>query len=144
MLVSRGHDQSGRSTFLLTLVPADRLRFYLRSRSEQGKDTAREGVTLVHEEGNRAGQATGDRCHGEGNDHEWQRRGLGGTIRTGAVMPPTVLVTETDTGALIVQGRPDGLRVYLSPGEAVALRRELATAIGSAQQGPDDGRGDRW
>lgn len=98
----------------------------------------------MHHQRNYTGQVTGDRCHGEGNDHDWQRRSLGATIGSGVVVPPTVLVTETDTGALIVQGRPDGPRVYLSPGKALALRRELTTVFESAPQGPGDGRGDRW
>ena len=65
-----------------------------------------EGVTLVHHEGNHAGPDTGDDCHGNGHDHEWQHHGNGSIMRTGAVVPPTVLVTEIDTGGLIVQGRP--------------------------------------
>ena len=96
---------------------------------------------LVDHQGNYVGQVTGDRCHGEGNDHDGQHRGSGGTIGSGVAVPPTVLVTETDTGALIVQGRPEGPRVYLSLGEAAALRRELATAFESAPQRPGDGRG---
>jgi hypothetical protein len=60
----------------------------------------------------------------------------------GTVMPPTVLVTETDTGALIVQGRHDGPRVYLSPGEAVAQRREPATAFRGAERELRDGQDD--
>ena len=59
----------------------------------------------------------------------------------GTAMPPTVLVTEMDTGALVVQGRPDGPRVYLTPVEAVALRRELATAFRNAERELRDGQG---
>ena len=54
-------------------------------------------------------------------------------------MPPTVLVSELDNGALIIQGRPDGPRVYLSRVNALPLRRELAAAFGSAERvRPDD------
>ena len=81
----------------------------------------------VDHEVNRAGQDTGDRCHGD--RHEGQHHGSD-TIGPG-VVPPTVLVTETDTGALIVQGRPDGPRVYLSPGEAVPLRRSWQQPSGA-------------
>lgn len=98
----------------------------------------------MHHEGNHAGQDTVDGWHGDDHHHDRQHRGNGSTIRTSTAVPPTVLVTETDTGALIVQGRPDGPRVYLSPGEALALRRELTTVFESAPQGPGDGRGDRW
>jgi hypothetical protein len=78
-----------------------------RSWVPSSEATPREGVTLVHHEGNHAGQDTGDDCHGNGHDHEWQHHGNGSIIRTGAIVPPTVLVTEIDTGGLIVQGRPD-------------------------------------
>ncbi|MGH3548575.1 MAG: hypothetical protein ACRDQU_10800 [Pseudonocardiaceae bacterium] len=54
-------------------------------------------------------------------------------------MPPTVLVTEMDNGAVILQGRPDGPRVYLSRAEAVPLKRELAAAFGSTEQAPSSG-----
>lgn len=62
----------------------------------------------MHHEGNRAGQDTEDRRHGDGNDHDRQQLGIGGNIRSSTAVPPTVLVTEMDNGALIVQGRPDG------------------------------------
>ncbi len=54
-------------------------------------------------------------------------------------MPPTLLVTELHNGALIIQGRPGGPRVYLSRVDSMPLRRELAAAFGSAQRAlPDD------
>jgi hypothetical protein len=53
-------------------------------------------------------------------------------------MPPTVLVTGLDNDTLILQGRPDGPRRYLSPEDAVPLRRELARAIGSPDLSPGD------
>jgi hypothetical protein len=37
-------------------------------------------------------------------------------------LPPTVLFTELDNGALVVQGRPDGPRVWLSPTDAVNIQ----------------------
>jgi hypothetical protein len=39
-------------------------------------------------------------------------------------------VTELDNGTLILQGRPDGPRVWLNPEEAVPLKRQLAAAFG--------------
>lgn len=48
------------------------------------------------------------------------------------IVPPTVLVTELDSGALVLQGRPDGPRVYLSPTDAVSLKREVAAAFGNS------------
>lgn len=51
------------------------------------------------------------------------------SIRPCTTVPPTVLVTELDNGAMILHGRPDGPRVYLSPADAIPLRRELAAAF---------------
>jgi hypothetical protein len=45
-----------------------------------------------------------------------------------------VLVTELDTGELVIQGRPDGPRVRLSPDDALPLRWELAAAFERAEQ----------
>ncbi len=50
-------------------------------------------------------------------------------IHPSVSVPPTVLVTEMDTGALVLQGRRDGPRVHLSSKDAVPLRRELAAAF---------------
>ena len=56
-------------------------------------------------------------------------------IRPYVTVPPTVLVTELDNGTLILQGRPDGPRVWLSPNEAVPLKRELEAAFGRTKLG---------
>lgn len=82
-------------------------------------------------EDNETGQIPDNFRHGDGNS-EQPPLGIGRSIRSGVSMPPTVLVTEMDNGALILQGRPDERRVYLSRADAVALRRELARAFGSA------------
>jgi hypothetical protein len=59
-------------------------------------------------------------------------------------VPSTVLVTALDNGTLVLQGRPDGPRVYLSPADAAPLTRELAVAFGGVEVGPrghpDDAR----
>jgi hypothetical protein len=55
--------------------------------------------------------------------------GVGRSIRPSTTVPPTVLMTELDSGALILQGRPDGPRVRLSQADAVPLRRELTAAF---------------
>jgi hypothetical protein len=57
-------------------------------------------------------------------------------------VPPTVLVTELDNGVLIIQGRPEGPRVYLSRVDALPLRRELAAAFGSAERALLDDQGE--
>ncbi|MGH3765088.1 MAG: hypothetical protein ACRDS0_16090 [Pseudonocardiaceae bacterium] len=51
------------------------------------------------------------------------------STRHRTAIPSTMLVTELDNGALIIQGRPEGPRVYLSRVDAVPLRRELAAAL---------------
>jgi hypothetical protein len=53
-----------------------------------------------------------------------------GEQQAALTLPPTLLFTELDNGALVVQGRPDGPRVWLSPADAVPLKRELAAALG--------------
>lgn len=54
---------------------------------------------------------------------------IGRNIHPGVSVPPTILVTELDNGALVLQGRPDGPRVRLSSADAIPLRRELAAAF---------------
>ncbi|MDQ2883715.1 MAG: hypothetical protein M3Y48_21795 [Actinomycetota bacterium] len=77
---------------------------------------------MRHEDG-LASQATDKQRHGIGQSAE-----VG--IAPSTAVPPTVLVTELDNGALLLQGRPDGPRTYLSPADdALALRRELAAAF---------------
>lgn len=94
----------------------------------------------MHHDGNRVGQDTEGLRHGDGTDHD--QLGVGGTTGSDVAVPPTVLVTELDNGTLILQGRPDGPRVSLTPGQAIALRRELATAFASAGPRLGDGQGE--
>jgi hypothetical protein len=72
-------------------------------------------------EANRAGQDADGQVLGDG-------------IRPSTALPPTLLVTELDTGELVVQGRPAGPRVRLSPDDALPLRWELAAAFERAEQ----------
>lgn len=74
-----------------------------------------------------------------------QPSGTGRSIRPGITVPPTVLVTGLDNGTLILQGRPDGPRVWLEPADAGPLRRVLAAAFGctelaAAGHGQDNAR----
>lgn len=57
---------------------------------------------------------------------------IGHGVRPATTVPPTVLMTELDDGMLMLQGRPDGPRVWLKPAEAIPLRYELARAFGSS------------
>lgn len=84
----------------------------------------------MHHEGNRAGQYT----EGQGGGMGEQPRGIGRSLRAGIAIPPTVLVTQLDTGELVLQGRPDGPRAYLSPADAMPLKQQLAAAFERAEQ----------
>jgi hypothetical protein len=87
----------------------------------------------VHES-NHVGRDTDVQGYGNGQADQLQR-GVGRSVRPCTTMPPTVLMTELDNGTLILQGRPDGPRVSLSPADAVPLRRELAIAHRIIRQG---------
>lgn len=74
---------------------------------------------------------------GDGSAGELTQHAVGDS-RRGTAIPPTVLVTELDTGELVIQGRPDGPRVRLSPADALPLRWELAAAFECAEQAAAD------
>lgn len=65
-------------------------------------------------------------------------------ILSGRTMPPTILVTQLDTGALVIQGRPDGPHAYLHPDDAVPLKRELAAAFEYTEQVAPSNDGETW
>jgi hypothetical protein len=58
---------------------------------------------------------------GHGNDQAGQQHD--------AQRGTTVLVTELDDGALVVQGQPEGPRAYLNSADATPLRQELTAAF---------------
>lgn len=91
-----------------------------------------DGDLNVHHEANCAGQDTGGQGEGDGQCD------IGRSFRAGTAMPPTVLVTELESGELVIQGRPDGPRVRLSPSDAPPLRWELAAAFERAEQASVD------
>lgn len=95
----------------------------------------------MEHEGNQPHRSTDVQDHGDGQDHQ-QQLGIRIGIRPKMPMLPTVLVTELDNGTLIVQGRPDGPRAYLSPAEAVSLRPELARAFGRPDLTPSGSQGE--
>ena len=70
-----------------------------------------------------AGRDTEDQHHGNG-----QAEQLDGTDYD-MTTPPTVLVTALDNGTLVLQGRPNGPRVYLSPSDTAPPKRELAAVF---------------
>ncbi len=96
----------------------------------------------MEHENNRASRDTDDKFHGNGLADQ-QQPAIKHGIQPSATVPPTVLVTELDNGTLIVQGRPNGPRVWLNPDEAVPLKRELAVVFGRIRfDGASGGQGE--
>lgn len=96
-----------------------------------------DGLEHVEREGN---QSTDDPRHGDGQDQ--QQHGSRRSIRPGTAVPPTVLVADMGDRWLFLQGWQDGPTAYLSPADAVPLRREPAGAFGSTDLTPSDSQGD--
>ena len=93
----------------------------------------------MHYEDNRAGRKAGNhRSDGRGELLHATKY----SIQSGLTVPPTVLVTELDNGTLVLQGRPDGPRVWLEPANAESLRRELAAAFRRIELQTHDDQGD--
>ncbi len=77
----------------------------------------------------RAARDANDEHHGDEQARQDQQLGGRIDIPPGMLLPPSVLVTELDNGILILQGRPDGPRVWLEPDEAAPPKQELAAAF---------------
>ena len=90
----------------------------------------------MHYDDDRAGPDTENQHYG--NDLSEHLRDTRRSIRPGIAVPHTVLLTELDNGSLILQGRPNGPRAYLSPAKAIPLRRELVAAFRRTEMGPRD------
>jgi hypothetical protein len=97
------------------------------------------GLEQVQHRDDRADHDANDEHH---SDEQNQQLGSRIDIPTEMPMPPTVLVTELHNGTLILQGRPDGPRVWLEPDEALPLRRALARAFGSPDLVSSSGQGE--
>lgn len=91
------------------------------------KDTTQTGLEHVEHEGIQPHQNTDDRRHGDGQGQ--QQHGIGRSIWPGTDVPPTVLVADMVDGSLFLRGWRDGPTTYLSPDDAVPLRRELAAGL---------------
>jgi hypothetical protein len=83
----------------------------------------------LEHDGTHAARRTRGVGHGNGRAEQQQSATEHG-IPPGRTVPPTVLVTELDNGSLILQGRPEGPRVWLGPAEAAPLKQELVAAFG--------------
>lgn len=74
------------------------------------------------------------RCGNE-SDEQPTRGASGRTMRARAVAPSTVEVSDLSDGALFLQIWPGGPSAYLSPADAVPLKRELVAAFRSELAG---------
>ncbi len=90
--------------------------------------------------------------HGENQPgFEWFRRGndggeqapsgAGRSIRPGTAVPSRVLVSDMGDSSLLLEGWREGPRAYLSPADALPLRRQLTVAFGSPQRTPSTSQG---
>lgn len=66
------------------------------------------------------------------------RLGIGHSIRPGTVVPPAVLVSSMGSGALYLSGWQQEQSAYLTPEDAMPLRRELARAFGGEDRAAQD------
>jgi hypothetical protein len=57
--------------------------------------------------------------------------GIGHSFHPGSTVPRTVLVSNLGDGALYLSGWREGPSAYLTPDDALPLRRELARAFGT-------------
>lgn len=97
----------------------------------------------MEHEGTYGRPSTAGPGHGKGQADQ-QQSAAGHSTRPYVTVPPTALVTELDNGTLILQGRPNGPRVWLRPNEAIPLKRELKAAfehteLGAAGDDQDSG-----
>ncbi|MGH3899627.1 MAG: hypothetical protein ACRDTA_15570 [Pseudonocardiaceae bacterium] len=84
-------------------------------------------------------QNTADLHLGDDQDQQ-QQFGIIRSIRPGTALPTTVLLTDMGDGALFLQGWRDGPSAYLSPSDAVPLRRQWAGDFGSTELTPSNGQ----
>ncbi len=85
----------------------------------------------MQHEGDRADQDADNPCRGDGQDQ--QQHSIGRSIRPGTAVPPAVFLADMCDCGLFLQGWRDGPSAYISPFDAIPLRRELAAAFGSAE-----------
>lgn len=94
----------------------------------------------MQHEGDRADQDADNPRRGD--DQEYQQRSIRHRIRPGTAVPDTVLVADMGDGSLLLEGWRDGPGAYLSPADAVPLRRELTRAFGSPDLTPSSSKGE--
>lgn len=84
------------------------------------------------------GNQSGQRCEwfrrGDGDDDGGDHipSGTGRSLGPSTSVPPTVLVTNMGDGSLVLESWRDGPTAYLSPADAVPLRRVLSAIFENA------------
>lgn len=80
---------------------------------------------------------------GSGGDSGGQTStGIGCSIRPGTAVPHSVLVSDMVDGSLLLEGWRNGPSAYLSPADAMPLRRQLAAAFGSSRRTSNGDQGE--
>lgn len=67
--------------------------------------------------------------------------GTGRSIRPATAVPRSVLASDMGEGSLLLEAWWEGPSAYLSPADAVLLRRALAAAFGSPDLTPSGNQG---
>lgn len=79
--------------------------------------------------------------HRGDDNSEQTSSGTGRSIRPGTAVPRSVLVSDMGEGSLFLEAWREGPSAYLSPADAVPLRRALAAAFGSPDLTPSGNQG---
>jgi hypothetical protein len=79
--------------------------------------------------------------HPGDDSSEQTSSGAGRSIRPGTAVPRSVLVSDMGEGSLLLEAWRDGPSAYLSPADAVPLRRALAAAFDSPDLTPSGNQG---
>jgi hypothetical protein len=94
----------------------------------------------VRHEANQSGQGFAWFHRGD-DSREQTSSGTGRSIGPGTAVPRSVLVSDMGEGSLLFEAWREGPSAYLSPADAVPLRRALAAAFGSPDLTPSGNQG---
>jgi hypothetical protein len=100
----------------------------------------RGGYKDVRHEANQSSQGFAWFHRGDDNS-EQTSSGTGRSIRPGTAVPRSVLLSDMGEGSLLLYGWWEGPSAYLSPADAVPLRRALAAAFSSPDLTPSGNQG---
>lgn len=115
-----------------------------RSWAPSKEEATQTGLKQVQHESGLAGRDGDNQRHGD-DQVDQPLRGVERSIRLGTAVPPTVLVTNMGDGSLFLKTWRDGPRVYLSPADAVPLRRVLSHHLPTRDSSADrDGAAGGW